>query len=199
MIESSPTLLLAQSYEPIQIISWQRAISLLFLAKVEIVEEYDACWHSPSVVVRVPAVVRLRSSYNRRARPVKFSRVNIYARDGYRCQYCGVRCGVDELTYDHVMTARAGWSDVVGEHRVRLLHVQSPQGESHAGAGAHEAPQDAGASVVDPRGPDPREHALDAGRVARLRVLDGRDRRRQLDDNYTVIEPRPSSITVPVT
>ncbi|MGE5186671.1 MAG: HNH endonuclease, partial [Acidobacteriota bacterium] len=102
LAETSRTLLLTQGYEPIQIISWQRAITLLALDKVEVVEEYDAAIRAASIMLRVPAVVRLRKLFRRAPRPVKFSRVNIYARDSYRCQYCGVACGVDELTYDHV-------------------------------------------------------------------------------------------------
>ena len=35
------TLLLSQSYEPIRVISWRRAFTLLTLGKVEVIEEYD--------------------------------------------------------------------------------------------------------------------------------------------------------------
>jgi 5-methylcytosine-specific restriction endonuclease McrA len=115
--DASCTLLLNQGYEPIKIISWQRAITLLTLHKVEVVEEYDAQVRAPSIVVHVPAVVRLRRAFRRHARPVKFSRVNIYARDGYRCQYCGVRCTIDRLTYDHVIPRSRGgrttWENIV--------------------------------------------------------------------------------------
>ena len=116
-IESTRTLLLTQGYEPIQIISWQRAITLLALDKVEVVEEYDAAIRAASIMLRVPAVVRLRKLFPRAPKPVKFSRVNIYARDRYRCQYCGVSCGVDELTYDHVVPRSKGgkttWENIV--------------------------------------------------------------------------------------
>ena len=111
------TLLLTQGYEPIQIISWQRAITLLALDKVDIVEEYDAVIRAVSMALRVPAVVRLRKTFRRHAKPVKFSRVNIYARDGHRCQYCGVTCTPDELTYDHVVPRSKGglttWENIV--------------------------------------------------------------------------------------
>jgi len=40
-VDQTRTLLLSQSYEPIKIISWQRAMTLLLLDKVEVVEEYD--------------------------------------------------------------------------------------------------------------------------------------------------------------
>jgi 5-methylcytosine-specific restriction endonuclease McrA len=117
VIDAHRTLLLTQGYEPLQIISWQRAITLLALDKVDVVEEYDAQIRAVSLVIRVPAVVRLRKAFRRFAKPVKFSRVNIYARDNNRCQYCGVRCTIDELTYDHVIPRSKGglttWDNIV--------------------------------------------------------------------------------------
>lgn len=113
----SRTLLLTQGYEPIQIISWQRAVTLLSLDKVEVVEEYEAEIRAPSIIVRVPAVVRLRKTFRRHAKPVKFSRVNIYARDRHRCQYCAMTCSIDQLTYDHVIPRSQGgkttWENIV--------------------------------------------------------------------------------------
>jgi 5-methylcytosine-specific restriction endonuclease McrA len=111
------TLVLTQGYEPLQVIGWQRAITLLALDKVDVVEEYDAEIRAVSLVVPVPAVVRLRKAFRRFAKPVKFSRVNIYARDGYRCQYCGQTCTISELTYDHVVPRSRGgrtcWENIV--------------------------------------------------------------------------------------
>ncbi len=116
-VDSTRTLLLNQGYEPIKIIPWQRAITLLTLHKVEVVEEYDAQIRATSIIVQVPAVVRLRKAFRRHAKPVKFSRVNIYARDGYRCQYCATRCTTDQLTYDHVVPRSRGgrttWDNIV--------------------------------------------------------------------------------------
>jgi len=116
-VDATRTLLLSQGYEPIKIIPWQRAMVLLTLEKVEVVEEYPAQIRAPSIIVNVPAVVRLRKAFRRHAKPVKFSRVNIYARDGYRCQYCATRCSIDELTYDHVIPRSRGgrttWDNIV--------------------------------------------------------------------------------------
>ena len=58
------------------------------------------------MIIKIPAVVRLLRAFRRHARPVKFSRVNIYARDNYRCQYCGKKASISDLTYDHVCLAR---------------------------------------------------------------------------------------------
>jgi 5-methylcytosine-specific restriction endonuclease McrA len=111
------TLLLSQGFEPIKVISWQRAITLLFLGKVEVIEEYDNDIRSVSLVIKIPAVVRLLRAFRRHAKPVKFSRVNIYARDHYRCQYCGRRASISELTYDHVTPRSQGgrteWTNIV--------------------------------------------------------------------------------------
>ena len=111
------TLLLAHSYEPIKVISWQRAITLLTLGKVEVIEEYDNNVRTVSFVLKVPAVVRLIRAFRRHKKPVKFSRVNIYARDMYRCQYCGVESSMKDLTYDHVVPRAQGgkttWTNIV--------------------------------------------------------------------------------------
>src|SRR5690606_36360584 len=97
--------------------SWQRAMVLMTLDKVDIVEEYDAVIRAVSLIVKVPAVVRLRKAFRRYSKLVKFSRVNIYARDSYRCQYCGVKCSIAELTYDHVVPRSRGgrttWENII--------------------------------------------------------------------------------------
>jgi 5-methylcytosine-specific restriction endonuclease McrA len=111
------TLLLSQSYEPLSVISWQRALTLLTLGKVEVLEEYD--WHvrTRTIIIKMPAVVRLLRAFRRHKKPVKFSRVNIYARDGYTCQYCGRERPIGELTYDHVVPRQQGgrteWTNIV--------------------------------------------------------------------------------------
>ena len=111
------TLLLSVGYEPVKVVSWQRAITLLFLGKVEVLEAYDREVRSPTLVIKMPAVVRLLQVFRRyKARP-KFSRINIYARDKYRCQYCGGKLPVSELTYDHVTPRAQGgkteWTNIV--------------------------------------------------------------------------------------
>jgi 5-methylcytosine-specific restriction endonuclease McrA len=107
-MDSAQTLLLNQGFEPIKVISWQRAITLLFLGKVEVLEEYDRGVRSINLIIKIPAVVRLLRAFRRHARPVKFSRVNIYARDSYKCQYCGKKASISELTYDHVTPRSRG-------------------------------------------------------------------------------------------
>ena len=53
------TLILSAAYEPMQVVPWQKAITLLFMNKVEIVEEYeDHRIRTVSVSLAMPSVVR---------------------------------------------------------------------------------------------------------------------------------------------
>ncbi len=112
-----PVLLLNASFEPLRVIDWKRALTLVFAGKVEVVEEYAREIRSIRLAVRLPAVVRLLTLVRVRGTGVKFSRQNIYARDNYACQYCGVQPLVSELTYDHVIPRAHGgatdWTNIV--------------------------------------------------------------------------------------
>ena len=114
---SSRTLLLSAAYEPISTISWQRALTLLTLGKVEVVEEYDHDIHSRFLVIKMPAVVRLVRMFRKNRQRVKFSRTNVLARDRWKCQYCGEKFPTEELTYDHVTPKSRGgktrWENIV--------------------------------------------------------------------------------------
>jgi 5-methylcytosine-specific restriction endonuclease McrA len=112
------TLLLNASYEPLKIIGWQRAITLLFAGKVEVIEEYSREIHSVTFSIRLPSILRLLKYVKIKSKhKVKFSRANIYARDNYTCQYCGEAFGSEDLTFDHVVpVSRSGtktWENIV--------------------------------------------------------------------------------------
>jgi 5-methylcytosine-specific restriction endonuclease McrA len=99
-------------------VTWQRAITLLWEGKVEVVEEYeDRFVHSITLEFRVPAVIRFLRTIRGRKRAIKFSRENVYARDKGRCQYCSVTVPRHEFTYDHVIPRRLNgqtrWENVV--------------------------------------------------------------------------------------
>jgi len=112
----NPTLLLNATYEPMKVISWQRAITLLVLGKAELVEAYDEVIRGINHTFDLPSVVRLRR-YARQDRRVKFSRTNVYRRDDFTCQYCGNQPGVARLTLDHVVPrahgGRTEWTNIV--------------------------------------------------------------------------------------
>jgi len=111
------TLVLDRSYQPHRVVSWQRAVSMLFQDKIEVLEEYDEDIRSVSICIKMPAVVRLLHRVNGRKRAVKFSRINVATRDNFSCQYCGDRLPLRKLTYDHVIPRAQGgktsWGNIV--------------------------------------------------------------------------------------
>ncbi|MEM2983512.1 MAG: HNH endonuclease [Candidatus Bathyarchaeia archaeon] len=112
------TLLLNTSYEPLSIISWKKAITLLYLGKVEVLKEYERVIRGASCEIKQPAVIRLlKLVKNNNHRNVKFSRKNIFLRDNYTCQYCGKRLDPKYLTCDHIVPKSRGgiteWSNIV--------------------------------------------------------------------------------------
>ena len=113
------TLLLNATYEPLKVVDWRKAMTLLCQGKVEVVSEYDREIRSVSVTFRLPSVIRLLRyiTIARRMDDVPFSRANIYARDGHQCQYCARKLPVGELTFDHVVPfsqgGRKDWENIV--------------------------------------------------------------------------------------
>lgn len=111
------TLLLTPWMAPHKIISWERAVVLLVLDKVDVLEEYDQEIRSSSLTLRTPAVIRQRKAGSTIKRAVRFSRINVYTRDGFRCQYCGERKEMRDLNYDHVVPRVRGghtvWENIV--------------------------------------------------------------------------------------
>jgi 5-methylcytosine-specific restriction endonuclease McrA len=113
----SSVLLLSSTYEPLRVISWQNAVCMFFLGKVEIVEEYDHHIRSVSVAIKAPAVVRLLRFFRAGRRSPPLSRANVLARDGFRCQYCNHELNTKEATLDHVVPRSQGgkttWENIV--------------------------------------------------------------------------------------
>lgn len=139
----SSVLVLNKHYAAIRVVSARRAFCMLFkeIAEIISVEEsrfqsYDfESWRELSELraayeredhewvrcvrfeLAVPRIVRLLV-YDRLPRTnVKFTRRNIYARDGNRCQYCGKRFPTSELSLDHVVPRSRGgqslWANIV--------------------------------------------------------------------------------------
>lgn len=111
------TLMLTPWMAPYRVISWERAIVLSYLGKVEVLEEYDVLVPAPSITLRTPAVVRLTKARVPTQNKVRFSRINVLLRDGFRCQYCGEKRAASELNYDHVLPRVRGgktvWENIV--------------------------------------------------------------------------------------
>lgn len=107
-------LVLSNTWEPLEIITWQDAILLVLGERADMIANYVGEFvRTVSSVFDRPAVIALRSTLARPKR-TRFSRAGVLARDGYTCQYCGDRPvkkrkigpaapDIKRLTIDHVV------------------------------------------------------------------------------------------------
>ena len=114
------SLILSPHMTPHRVAPWQHVITELFTGKVEIIAEYDEIIYfskDTGSIMRMPAVARLIKPFATTKKGVKFSRPNVYARDGFRCQYCGEKKKMSELNQDHVVPRKQGgrtvWDNIV--------------------------------------------------------------------------------------
>jgi len=100
------TLLLNTTFEPISVLSWKKAITLVYLGKVEVLKEYDREIHGVSISIRQPAVIRLLTLVRSNHARVKFSRKNV-----------GQKFDPKHLTCDHLVPRSRGgvteWTNIV--------------------------------------------------------------------------------------
>lgn len=133
------------SYFPLSLATWQDAVSDVVRGRVAVVAEYDVVARSPSVAIRLPSIVALRR-YRQRSRRVAFTRFNVFLRDRFTCQYCGMRLPAAKLTFDHVVPRSRGgstsWSNIVTACE-----------PCNTGKGSHAAPM----PKRHPKEPTPRE------------------------------------------
>lgn len=102
-------LVLNQDYSALTVCSVERAVILVHLQKVHLVETKDDQYvRSPSVKLPWPSIVRLKNYANVPYKRVMLSRKNVLKRDRHTCQYCG---GTDDLTIDHVVPKSRGGRD----------------------------------------------------------------------------------------
>jgi 5-methylcytosine-specific restriction endonuclease McrA len=131
---SLPVLVLNKNWQAIGTTNLQRAINLLLSEnkngqrKAEVVDEFSSpvTWEewslvkkncdfddrkfirSVSGIYKIPEIIKLNGYDKFRVHRVTFSRVNIYKRDNFSCQYCGSKPGTEELTIDHIMPKSLG-------------------------------------------------------------------------------------------
>ena len=131
---NSSVLVLNRSYLPIHVTSVKRAFSLLYQGLARAIDEqyqtfdFDA-WRQVAVAreeeaigtssgpIRVPRVIVLVAFDRLPKRHVRFSRINLMARDNFQCQYCSSKPARAELNLDHVVPralgGRSTWENVV--------------------------------------------------------------------------------------
>jgi len=112
------TLVLNSTYEPLDVVDWQRAMTLWAQDKVEIIETHDREMRSVKFTFKAPSIVRLLHFVRSKKRQaVPFTRANIYIRDEYTCQYCNNEFEGSKLTFDHVVPLSHGgprtWENIV--------------------------------------------------------------------------------------
>ena len=108
-------LVLNQSYEPLNVCNLPRAFRLVFGQKAEVLEYDHQVIRTPRQEYRAPSVIRLQHQIRRPRPRVKLTRREVFARDGYACQYCGRQSS--DLTLDHVVPRHRGgthtWDNLV--------------------------------------------------------------------------------------
>ncbi len=174
------TLLLNATYEPLKVVHWQKAVTLMCQGKVEVISEYDHREvRSVKFSFRLPSVIRLLR-YIRIKRTidyVPFSRANIYARDDHSCQYCGevfATCGIDLRPCG---AGRPGRPKRLGEHRHLLHHVQPEKGRPDATRSRHAPHPNSEASRAGARHPDCGRPSQRTRQLAGLLLLEHGARR----------------------
>ena len=130
---NSNVLVLNRSYLPIHVTTVRRAFTLIFQGTALAVgRDYGTfdfeSWQQQPIVrveaigttrgpIRVPRVILLVRFDRVPKRHVRYSRVNIFARDKFTCQYCGAKPHRSELNLDHVIPRSLGgrttWENVV--------------------------------------------------------------------------------------
>ncbi|MCW3782916.1 HNH endonuclease [Defluviimonas salinarum] len=116
-----PALVLNADFAPIStfpLSTWDfgRTFRNVLKDRVIVLEEYDHEIRAPRLTYRPPSVVALKD-YVKRPDRVPFTRMNLFLRDGFRCQYCGEEHAPKDLTFDHVIPRSKGggtnWENIV--------------------------------------------------------------------------------------
>lgn len=124
---------------PLSIWDFARTMRNVLKERVIVLETYDTILRSPSVTYEPPSVVALKDYVSRPDR-VPFTRMNLFLRDDFRCQYCGRQHHPEDLTFDHVIPRMEGgltnWDNIVAAcvpcnsrkgHRLDMKPITAPR------------------------------------------------------------------------
>ncbi len=118
MNAQAAVLVLDVDFQPLRIDRWQKAATAWAKGKIEVIEHSrDRTIKGVNTTHPMPSVVRVLRRFKREKQAIRFSRLNIYARDAFTCQYCRQQLPSEELTFDHVMPKSRGgvtsWDNIV--------------------------------------------------------------------------------------
>ncbi len=108
------TLVLNAGYEPVRVVSWQKAMILLLTEKAELVKAYDRLVRSARTSYSLPQIIKLKryiKSFALAAGAVTYSRHNVFKRDKFHCQYCNKKLSDKTATIDHIVPKSKGGQD----------------------------------------------------------------------------------------
>jgi 5-methylcytosine-specific restriction endonuclease McrA len=115
----SCVLVLNQNYEPLNVCNARRALLLIHGGKAEVLENGRGHIATPNLAFPRPSVIRLVYLIKRPRPRVRLTRREIFMRDHYSCQYCGLK--TRDLTLDHVIPRHRGgkhtWENLVSACR----------------------------------------------------------------------------------
>lgn len=121
-----PALILNRNWQPVNVATVARALVLVWNEAARVVDpdnfqlytwadwsriaprEGDAFIQAVRRRLRVPEVIVLAEYDRLPSAAVSFSRRNVFKRDHWTCQYCGMQPGGEELTIDHVVPRSQG-------------------------------------------------------------------------------------------
>jgi 5-methylcytosine-specific restriction endonuclease McrA len=108
------TLVLNAGYEPVRVVSWQKAMILLLTEKAELVKTYDRFVRSARQSFMLPQIIKLKryiKSFALAAGAISYSRHNVFKRDKFHCQYCNKKLTEKTATIDHIIPKSKGGQD----------------------------------------------------------------------------------------
>ena len=116
---------------PLSVVTWQDAIKYMVLDKATVLE-----WHDDWIVrsarweTKVPAVIIVKE-YMKPKTAIRYSKQNVFLRDGYKCQYCGSSVNKRTATLDHVLPTAKGGKSVFENATTACSPCNSRKGHDH--------------------------------------------------------------------